>query len=156
MQGVLFGCRLRAGKHPNIQALLDQHNPVFSLSAGKDDTKAALTRASNFVMSGTRWVSLTLDEETSLKIQAASLEDQTDIKDEVDTELAGGPFTKMQVTVALDYFANAVQTLGNEKVSLGFSPEKQKAMVVRGETRTEDDKLVVSSVYAISPIKPKK
>jgi DNA polymerase III sliding clamp (beta) subunit (PCNA family) len=156
LKGVLFGCSLRSGKYPNLALLSEQHKPSFEITANRNELKGSLVRASNFVLDGTRYVQFVLDETNSLGVRAANSEDNSDIKDEVDCAVEFGEFKKMQITLTLDYIANVVATVPGDKVTLGFHPDKQKAVVVRSETRSEDDQLILGSTYAVSPVQPQK
>lgn len=152
MKGVIFGCALRTGKYPNVGLIAEQNKPAFEIQAPREELKGCLARAGNFVLNGTRYVQFEFAEETSLKIQAAG--DMSDINDEIDCELITGTFSKMQITLALDYIANVVAAMTGENVILGFTPEKQKALVVRGTVVDGEEKVTLGSTYAISPVKP--
>lgn len=152
MQGVLFGCSLRVGKYPNVQLLIDQNQPEFRVTVNRNELKGSLLRASNFVIEDKRYVQFVLDNDKSLRVRAGSIGE--DIRDEIDSEVTAGELTNMQITMALDYIANVVATLPGDTITLGFSPAKNKPIVILGETRTEDDKQIIGSIYAISPVKP--
>lgn len=152
---VIFGCRLRAGKFPSLDIVIEQNAPVFELSVNREELKAAIVRASNFMPDGPRrHVQLLLDTDEVLKIRAHN--GHEGIKDEVPYELLNGKAANMQITVALDYLGNSIGAIDGDRATLGFSPEKLKAVVIRGEAREEDDKLLIGSKYAVSPVTPLK
>jgi hypothetical protein len=86
----------------------------------------------------------------------AAANDFSDIADAVDFEVVSGECAAMQTTVGIDYIANIVGVLTGEKTTLGMSTAEGKAVILSGETKTEDGKLLVGSLYAISPVTPPK
>jgi DNA polymerase III sliding clamp (beta) subunit (PCNA family) len=155
MKGVLFGCNLRTGKFPNIGLVVEQQSPEFATTVIRNELKSALSRASNFVKEDSRCVKLTVNV-TGISMKVAAANDFSDIVDEVDSEVVSGTCAAMQTTIGIDYIANIVGVLTGEKTTLGMSTTKGRAVILSGETTTEDGKLLVGSVYAISPVTPPK
>ena len=154
MKGVLFGCNLRTGKFPNISLVVEQQVPDFTTLVIREELKLALSRASNFVKEDSRCVKLTVNPGAAMTVAAAN--DFSDIADAVDIEVVTGDLASMQTNLGIDYIANIVGVLTGEKATLGMSTTKGKAVIVSGETTTEDGKVLVGSVYAISPVTPPK
>ena len=152
MNGVLFGCNLRTGKFPKLKTVVDQHVPDYQFMVQREELKAALMRASNFVSDGSRSVQLKVEKDTSLKVLAAN--DSNDIDDEVDGTVTSGDFVKVKTTVGLDYLANLVSVMTGETIALGLSELTSKALVVTGDTQTEEGALLIGSTYAIMPVTP--
>jgi DNA polymerase III sliding clamp (beta) subunit (PCNA family) len=153
MKGVLFGCNLRIGRFPNIGLIAEQQAPEFATLVLREELKASLSRASNFVKES-RCVKLTVSPGTAMTVAAAN--DFSDIADAIDFEVVSGECAAMQTTVGIDYIANIVGVLTGEKTTLGMSTAEGKAVILSGETKTEDGKLLVGSLYAISPVTPPK
>ena len=153
MKGVLFGCNLRIGRFPNIGLIAEQQAPEFATLVLREELKASLSRASNFVKES-RCVKLTVSPGSAMTVAAAN--DFSDIADAVDFEVVSGECAAMQTTVGIDYIANIVGVLTGEKTTLGMSTAEGKAVILSGETKTEDGKLLVGSLYAISPVTPPK
>ena len=152
MKSALFGCCLRTGKFPNISVIVEQQAPDFEITVSREELKSTLARVSNFVMAPTRYVQLLAKGETALKVWACN--ENSDIKDEIDSAVATGLFVSMDTWIGIDYLANVVAVMTGETITLGLSEIKSKAVIIRGDTKTDEDVLLVGSTYAISPVKP--
>lgn len=158
MRDVFFGCSMKdRGRFPNITLLAEQHKPAFEFTINREELKGALVRANNFVEDGFRNVQFVFEKDSSTFELNASTSDLNKIKEKLEFEVVDqGIVVPMQVTLTLDYVTNVVSTLKGEKIILGVHPDKQKALVARGEDRTdeEESKLIIGSTFAISPVKP--
>jgi DNA polymerase III sliding clamp (beta) subunit (PCNA family) len=131
---------------------VEQQAPDFEITVSREELKSTLARVSNFVMAPTRYVQLLAKGETALKVWACN--ENSDIKDEIDSAVTTGLFVSMDTWIGIDYLANVVAVMTGETITLGLSEIKSKAVIIRGDTKTDEDVLLVGSTYAISPVKP--
>lgn len=150
MKGVLFGCSMRPGEYPDINLLMSYHTSSFEFRTDRNNLKAALARANNFVVEPQRHVQLIFDEANSVTVKAAT--ENSDITDVLGIEVTSGAFEKLSVTANLDYLAPAIAALKGEMITLGVSSEKQRAIIVHSQDRNGEDGLLIDSKYALSPI----
>ena len=150
MEGVMFGTVLRTGKYPNVGTLITQHQPVYEVKVGRDDMKSTLTRAANFVESGSdkRYIKLTSDDGNVLRVEATN--PWSDLKDEMGMEETAGPFKSMSVLLNIDYLTNVTSVQSGAEMTIGFNTDKTKALVTKDTTDTID------TTYIIMPVVPEK
>lgn len=147
MEGVLFGTVLRTGMYPNIETLLTNHEPTFSVDLVREELKASLVRATNFVETETdkRLVNISFTSETELVIKAAN--SMYDLSDELEISVTEGTFKSVSPLVNIDYLANIASVQSGEKITMGFNSDKTKAIIMNDSS---DDKFI--SKYAIMPV----
>jgi DNA polymerase III sliding clamp (beta) subunit (PCNA family) len=162
MPGVLFGTTLRPGKYPPMAMLAEQHLPTFQVKTSRDDLKSTIGRASNFVMEPGRDLQVIFsdkqevaeDEPMSYQVNAGIA--PADINEVLNFEIESGTAIKAKMNIGLDYLGNVVGALRSDTVILGINSSRAKALIVRDEDRDDDDKLIISSMYAISQVQEKK
>ncbi len=150
MEGVMFGTVLRTGKYPNVNTLITQHQPVYEVKVSCEDMKSTLTRAANFVETGSdkRYIKLTADEGNILQVEATN--PWSDLKDEMSMEESTGPFKSMSVLLNIDYLTNVTSVQAGTQMVIGFNTDKTKALVTKDTTDTID------TTYIIMPVVPEK